>query len=236
MKDALKETIQDVPELAKVCELLKSTTDAAHHVFETYDNLLISTLNVDTSDIAIIKQSRGAMEQRGIRLHSASKLNTADFLETLQKDGVESVIHDALTTYSDTHEQALANLKELLLNGSNIAQNQNEKPKDGDPIWDRVIWGHTQARADVRPEVLLHFVLSHYLCQYMNFALGKQFGLEAKDDFINVLADMVLFTTAKNNSTDSDLYQTWSKAKDDGGLGWIDGDQYEVYREMVAHS
>jgi hypothetical protein len=87
----------------------------------------------------------------------------------------------------------------------------NQTPQDNDPIWDELIWEHTQARPDINPKVLFHFTLAHYMAQYANLANSSEL-LSTKDDMFMILGGILLLEEVKNPGK-SEIFKDWMSPK-----------------------
>ncbi len=223
----------NIPEMQTALAWAEREPGQVQEIAAQYMTLLRAAAQYSKEEIGQINSARALMAERDVRLHSASTLNTANFLGSASAAGTfPGAIKNLFQASSTHHTDALKGLAAMMQKGSEIAKG-SETPKDGDPVWDEVIWGHTQAKADTDPAVLIHFIFVHYVCQYMNRVLGQAAGLTEKDSFINVLADIVLFETARGQLSES-IYKTWSATKENGGLGWVDDNQLVLYREVLS--
>ena len=116
--------------------------------------------------------------------------------------------------------EALLKLQIMLENGSEIAKNVSSKPKDGDAIWDTVIWWHTQLVNSASNVVLIHFLVSHYISQYVNLKLWDTYWFKQKDDFLLLITDILMYSSGND-----EIYDVWRRPKSQWWLWWINEKQ-----------
>ncbi len=221
---------QEIPELSFLKTWIKYNQNIFEDILNSYKLIIESITTLTQDKISAITAARKLMINSDIKLHSASKLLSSDFIVNIQKNrqALGRVFTSAFNF--DENIDVIEKLQKMLANGSKIAADWIwNKPKDWDKMWDEVIWWHTQAIEWVKKEVLVHFILSHYLCQYMNHHLWEKYDLWEKDDFINVLWDLILLEQSWK-SEESSIYRVWSTKKQEWGLWWLDDKQLWAYK------
>ena len=229
----MKLNTSHIPELAFFQDWIQQYPDEYQCIQGTYQKIILHLCDMSSSNREIIWESRRLMSERWVKLQSASNFDTAIFIKEIQVNTQEIVdVLEGVFYETEISREVLWRLQAMLEAGSKLARlGSSHIPKDGDTVWDSVIWGHTQARKDVDKKVLVHFFISHYLCQYMNYTLWERYNLKEKDDFINVLADYILLEECLRWPTE--IYHIWSKSKQDAWLGWISQEQLAIYKEVV---
>jgi hypothetical protein len=119
-----------------------------------------------------------------------------------------------------------------LVTGGHQLKLRGGQPSDDDPESRKVIWGHTMIS---NPEVLVHFMICHYMERYFAVGLadhGSELALE-KDFMLNALIDVVILDHLNGNRF-ANIYDIWRRSKDERGLRWINDDRLASYESLVA--
>lgn len=221
----------NIPELQFLDKWILENEQEYKSILQQYQKIVNVLLSISDKDISTIQRARQAMRDTSIALHSASELDTSVFLKKIKGNSDISKILSTIFDFSHSSSMiALWNLQDMLEKWSLLARDKDNLPTDGDAVWDKVIWWHTQTNDDIAPQVMIHFLVSHYLCQSMNLLLGQEFYMVDKDDFINVLGDVILLNEAMwiPNSP----YKVWSTSRSNGWLWWLDDVQLDVYKNI----
>jgi hypothetical protein len=214
---------------------MESNPEKFADIVEVYINLIECLGNYNEKDIELIGQANKLMREKKVPNTSASSLRANLLLESLDDNQRKNLINTAVEAFnpkSPFYQKALNQLANMMYEGHKMFASGGT-PRDGDPASDKVIWGHTQARKDVDPIVLVHFIVSHYLARFFAHAFDSNEITENKDAFLAVLTDVVLLEeTKKPNSTG--VLGVWLTPREKGGLGWINQEQVNAYRDVVV--
>lgn len=233
--DRICESLASVPEVERACEWMEANPEELSEIVQTYMDLIGRLEKYTEQDKKIITRANELMRQRLERRKSESNLSATQLLKTLKnyrgEVDLEETMADAFNPESPYFESAVKQLGEMMYAGHEMFS-RGGTPRDGDPESDRVIWGHTQAREDVDPKVLTHFIICHYLARYATHAYRDIAELQTKDGFLAALIDVVLLEEAKNPGS-SKVLDIWMRSREEGGLGWIVPEYFDVYKELL---
>lgn len=232
----LAESLKDVPEVKDACQWSVTNPEEFGEIFETYLRLVRKLEGYTDEDIAIVRNANKIMKKRKVRATSASNLRADAFLRNLsedQKNSLVDTVSQAFNPKSPFYEDSMSQLASMMFEGHKMFVSGGT-PKDGDPTSDRVIWGHTQAREDVEPIVLVHFIICHYLARFVSHALNDVVDVQDKDAFLAVLTDVILLEEAKNPGS-TGVLKIWLTPRDRGGLGWMIQEQIDAYGDAIVH-
>lgn len=227
-----------IPQLQDTLEYIKNNPIEATRLFLSYRRLTYSMLNLSIYDLGIIESAHErygyGRSKANLPTSSASKITTAEFLDSLGESRL-GIINDFEEISPDNIISALKPLFEMMSNASlALQENPFFKPMDGDPISDRMIWGHTQIRSD-DPRILLHFIIAHGIERYIVNKLGLEIS---KDSVLNALTDTLCLQYAKR-SADPEIIKVWSNPKQtddvlaESGLGWLKSQRLETFENAL---
>jgi len=220
--------ISDIPELHFLPFWLQQNPEKFEEIVTQYKKLIENLISISSDRIQRIQNARIWMEENSICWKNASNINTISFLENNLENN-ES-IRNIYWGLFEWDLEVLMRLQWMLERWSKISLGTHNKPVDGDEIWDKVIWWHTQISQE-NTEAFIHFLIGHYLSQYMNRYLWEECWLSEKDDFLVVLTD-VLIETHINTGELKEIFDIWLKWKNEWWLWWINPEQVNFYKKI----
>lgn len=188
-----------------------------------YIDVLRAIMSIWEDDIYSISNAKKLIQDNKLEYFNASNFDVIILLQAVVKNRhiFENVIFDILSP----NTEVISNLQTLLEKGSQIASSNSTKPKDWEAIWDKVIWWHTQLTHSASETVLIHFLVSHYISQYMNVKYWEIYWLKQKDDFLLVMTDILMYSMSGHK----EIYKIWSLSKTDWWLWWINEKQLKYF-------
>ncbi len=226
--------LENVPEVQGSCQWMKSNPEKFASVVQTYINLIGRLGDYAEEDIKLTEKANRLMRKRNVRNTSASSLRANVFLKSLdnrQRRRLKDIAIQAFNPKSPLYQRALLQLANMMYEGHKMFAS-GETPRDGDPASDKVIWGHTQARKDVDPIILAHFIISHYLARFFAHVFDNTKITKNKDAFLAVLTDVVLLAEARKPGS-TGVLDVWLTPRAKGGLGWLVQEQVNAYHDVV---
>lgn len=225
--------LKNVPEVTKSCIWMKTNTNEFATIIQRYIDLIAKLDTYKEKDLDWIKRANTLMKKRRLQNTSASNLRADVFLKLLsiKKESFKTTTVEAFDQTNPFYQKALLQLADMMYLGHKMFANGGT-PKDGDPESDKVIWGHTQARRDINPVILVHFIVCHYLARFISLAFDTT-ELKNKDAFLAVLIDVVLLEETKKPGS-TDILGVWLTPRGKGGLEWLVQDQLEAYNDTKA--
>jgi hypothetical protein len=234
--DQICESLGLVPEVETACQWMKANPEELSEIVQTYIGLIGRMEEYTEQEKKIITRANELMSQRVERRKSESNLSAAQLLNALEdyrgEVDLKETMTDAFNSESTHFKSAVNQLGKMMYAGHEMFS-QGGTPQGGDPESDRVIWGHTQAREDVDPKVLTHFIICHYLARYAAHAYKDVPELQTKDGFLAALIDVVLLEEAKNPGS-TQVLDTWMTSRGEGGLGWMVPQYFQIYKEVLG--
>jgi hypothetical protein len=226
--------LQAVPELASTLAWVTENPLLFARLIEDHIALMTQLCNYTDTHADFVRTAYGYMTSREMSVASTDLLDFIGFLTTKGRRDFVDAVQCAFDSRSASYHQALTRLAEMMLRGHEVAiAQQGERPQDGDPVWDQVIWGHTQLPPDARPEAFTTFFLGHFLSQYMNITLGEAMGMVQKDDFLEVLTDVIMFEETHRPGFSGELMNIWRLSRAEGGLQWIRQPRVEAFQRAL---
>ncbi|MBL8015533.1 MAG: hypothetical protein JNK26_05100 [Candidatus Doudnabacteria bacterium] len=229
---AFKQVNEEVPEITAAYELAVNNPLMVSRIFYRYVQLVDQMTNLSEENLTIIAQyyRSKALEKPD----SASHHNLLDVLNTIsteQKESLRDLIREAANPASPVFKAALTNLQEMMKNGSEYKAS-GQVPYDGDPLADRLIWGHTQLTA---PYILIEFTVCHFIERFMSVAFAKIIPDIArhKDWFLSALTDVIALNAARED-TSKQVSRHWQVTREEGGLGWLSSTRLQAFRDIIA--
>ncbi|MBS1266210.1 MAG: hypothetical protein MAG795_00177 [Candidatus Woesearchaeota archaeon] len=222
--------LKKVPEVKKACDFALDNPKKLGEIIEVYIELTAKLDEYGEKEIYIIQKANKVMQEYGTQNTSASGLRANVFLQSPEsKKSLKEYATNAFDPNDNYYEKSLSRLAKMMYNGHKMFVDGGT-PRDGDAKSDSVIWGHTQAREDVNPKILLHFIVCHYLAGYLNnfFEIFKE-----KDDFLAVLTDVILLEAERGSKA---VLKVWSTSRKNGGLGWINSKQINAYKKALSQN
>jgi hypothetical protein len=232
------EGMKAIPQIQATLEYIGENPIESTRLYLEYRRLVYCMLNLNNYDLEIIDSAHERYEYKkrrsGQNSDSASKLTTREVLDLLGEVRLEVV-----TRFVDSNPEdivlALNPLFEMMSNASlALHNNPNFVPKDGDPISDKIIWGHTQIESN-NPRVLLHFIIAHGIERY----IVTNFGINVpKDSILNALTDTLSLQYARRKAN-PEIVETWCNPKKsddpkvDTGLGWLSSKRLESFENAL---
>lgn len=221
-----------VPEVSKTCEWMTGHTSELSTIIKEYVSLITKLDGYGKEQLIWIEKATFLMMTQE-QITNASSLKANDFLLTRANpnQSFRATAVQAFNSRNVSYEPALSQLAEMMWLGHEMFA-ESETPRDGDPRSDRVIWGHTQVRADASPDILAHFIIAHYLGRFFSktFAIEGEHRLaENKDAFLALATAAFLLEEVQNPGSTGSIRNVWLTSKNDGGLGWISQGQLNAY-------
>ena len=232
--EKLSEALSIVPEITEALTWLNENPSLFIDILEEYLMLLSHIDNLEESHVQIITAADRLRQERNIKKNSASHISMEEFLHAIESSDeiLSDLAHQAFSADTLNLDQALQQLATLMSNGHKMFE-RGGTPMDGDPASDSVIWGHTQFKKDIKPEVATHFIVSHFLSQYFLYALKEHAILKEKDDFFVPLTSAPLLHMVTSSEKLS-ITEAWSTPRPEGGLGWLTEDRIATYKDAVT--
>ena len=229
--------LRKIPEVRKARHWIEANPGKLNNIVERYLDLVGRMQGYSISDLKLIDEANQLMQEKVDRPKSESNLSAVQLLKALsadQKQTLQQTIAQAFDQNSPYFETALKQLAAMMYAGHEMFASGGT-PKDGDPESDRLIWGHTQAREDVDPRVLTHFIIGHYLARYVSHAYPEVSEVQTKDGFLAAMIDVILLQEAKQPGS-SQVMDIWMTSREKGGLGWMIPEYLEIYKELVKNN
>jgi hypothetical protein len=228
--------LENVPEVEEAIRAAGEEVSETARVFDDYLDLARRLAKLSPEQTRLVAEANEELNRRGGRSGSAVKEGADIFLEELGETGRQrllEVISQAADPDSPNYQETVAELAAMMEGGHQLKVS-GKRPVDGDPLSDKVIWGHTQISD---PVALRHFVICHYLERYVSVSLRK-LGVRAakrKDFFLNAMTDVIILEEMSNSGEPS-IFTMWSTPKDQGGLGWIPQERIDSYKTVLGKS
>lgn len=229
----LRDALTDVPEVREACKWMTENPDDYELLVTDYLMLMTVFDNLTDEDVKRIAQAESELLRRRVSRDSASNITVIDFINKVRGNvSLQPLAFEGFSASSEYFNDATNVLAEMMLNGHKLFA-KGGVPRDGDPESDKVIWGHTQARKDVAPEVIANFVVSHFMARYFTLALAEFDILREKDDFFAPLTTMLMIHESRNPGI-TPITKAWMTAREDGGLNWLSQEKLDVYKEYFG--
>jgi len=214
-----------IPELRFLHDWIEQNEAQYKSILNQYADVLKEIISLREDDIDRIGIAKKIIQDNKIEYFNASDFEVITFLKTGAKN--KSIMENALSEIFSPDTTAILNLQTLLENGSEIAINNSTKPKDWNLLWDEVIWGHTQLAHSASEIVMIHFLVSHYIAQFINLKLWEVYWFKQKDDFLLVMTDILMLSRWKHE----EIYKIWNLSKSEWWLWWINEKQLKYFSQ-----
>lgn len=228
-----------VPQVKESCDWMQTNLEKLTEVIRAYVDLSTKLDCYGSLELKWIQRAHEQMQQQELQESSASKLRADTFLlSSVAKDSLSATSFrtTALQAFNPKHthyDDALSQLANMMYQG-HLLYADGKIPKDGDSASDNVIWGHTQAKEDVDPRVLAHFIICHYLARFFSFVHSTTELADNKDAFLAVLTDAILLEGSRDAEADNVL-SIWLSPREEGGLGWLLQGQLDAYQHTSGY-
>lgn len=211
-----------IPELHFFSQWLVENKSDFEDILNKYLSLLKSITKLKDKDISSINDAKIEIWDMKLEYFNASEFDVVPFLRSVSSDRkfFEKIFYDIFSPNSEV----VSNLQTLLENGSQIASNISTNPIDWDAAWDGVIWWHTQLVHTATETVLIHFLISHYISQYIKLKLWDTYWFTQKDDFLLVMTDILMY-----NPKNQQIFDVWCLPKSHWWLWWINPDHIKYF-------
>lgn len=228
--EGLQAKTANIPELEPALEYATKNPEHVFDIYRQYVSIVRDLAHLSDGQIAQVHEAWSELNKTHVDIGSASEINSADVLASLDDSGKEKLADAAsqvVNPDSEYFEEAVAELVQRM-EGGHLLKVEGKTPVDGDPEADKVIWGHTQI---TNPEALVHFTISHYLERYLSRVLSAQgvpFASSEKDFFLNAMTDVILLDHFAKDAY-SDIFDMRTRTKENGGLGWLKEDRISAF-------
>jgi len=227
----ITKVLQRVPEVKQACIWMIENPDSFIKIAEEYLQLMKVIDELDNKDLRTIMRAEEIMAKKGIAKKCASHITTFSFIKAIEgKVSLYKMAQSAFEARSIFYERTIKQLSEMMYSGHKMFSSGGT-PKDGDQSSDSVIWGHTQMRKDVDPQIPVNFIISHFLARFFSFALKDFKIIKEKDDFFIPMSGSLLLSEAKNPHKLT-IIEPWITPRGQGGLNWITEKQLGVYMSL----
>lgn len=201
--------------------------------FVQYQRVIERLFNLSREEVNIIQDANKRLNAE----RSHPKTSAADLLVVLSDENRKLLIsglRQISNPLSSEYHPALDDLADRMTRAQTFKKT-GKTPTDGDPESDKVIWGYTKiSDPGTHSETIEHFVLLHFMERYATQILKpKNVSLASQKDYLlNAMTDVICLEEAKKpgHSPFSPLFSIWSRAKKDGGLGWINEKRWYAYK------
>ncbi|MEI6716646.1 MAG: hypothetical protein WCK87_02870 [Candidatus Saccharibacteria bacterium] len=230
--DQMKSRLSAVPELETALQQAVGNINAAFDNYSEYVQVIERMTRLTETERKIIQNAKRVLETQKGSVGSASKVSASDILNELgdRKVLLTEIVLQSTDVDSQYYGAAMNELVVRMERGHQLKLS-GKKFVDGDPESSKVIWGHTLIAGET---AMLNFVICHYLERYFAVALTDK-GLklaQEKDFFLNAMIDVIIIDHLSAHSQFGDIFDLWSRSKDQGGLGWIVHDRLNTYQSM----
>jgi len=161
---------------------------------------------------------------------SASSVAAHELHDKAKSSGVDLAV-EAVESFTDSkpvYHEVMGKLLERLKGGSQLALT-GAAPRDGDPRFDAVIWGHTLIG---NTDSLLAFVGAHFMCMYVANRLKVAGVAEAdqKDYAIGAMIDCITMRGIRD--PEDPLFRLWGGQKPEF-FGWVSNDRLQAFAATI---
>lgn len=185
---------------------------------------------VETEELVEKDDERRAADSGSeVNKGSAAKTSHTDIMIMLGKEHRKELYELAIAganVDSPIFAGALEECVRRLEKGSAMAA-EGIPPSDKDPRWDDAYSGHTR---NLSPQVMVHFVISHYLTRTFQAKYNKrdaEFGELAFDkDAIHGILSVGMRIMIARGKCPKDVEEMWIRTRENGGLQWHN-DKYD---------
>ncbi len=228
----LANSLQEDPEVRPAIDLIGSAPEFAINTYRRYEEQIGRMALLGAEEIESIGVSQQLMAgESSTKQGSVSKVGANDILSALgeSRDLLGSIATESVNPDSPHYQPAIDELVRRMERGHQMSVD-GVKPSDEDTRTHEYIWGHTVHTDKMDDVTLLNFIICHYLERFFAEALaakGYDFARQ-KDFLINALDDVIILEHIAGRGEPS-IFNLWSKAKEQGGLGWITPERLDSY-------